>query len=75
MGDENFSVYLFFLQLVACYLIVVLFLLVMLVIVGHAPISILFNPYGLVLQAILVAYCWLILFLVKPKKTRKQNPQ
>jgi hypothetical protein len=73
MENAKFSVFSFFLQLIVCYLFVVLFLLVMLVMVGHAPVSILFSVHGLLLQAILVAYFWIILFLVNTKQAHKRK--
>ncbi|MCW4034117.1 MAG: hypothetical protein NWF03_01995 [Candidatus Bathyarchaeota archaeon] len=67
------SLYMFVLQLVVSYLLVILFLLVMFVIVGDAPVQILFTPYGILLQAIIVGYFWIVLFATGHTSLTGQN--
>ena len=62
MGDKKGSVYLFILQLIVVYPLVILFLVVMLVIIGNAPVLILFTAPGIFLQVVLISYFWLLLF-------------
>ncbi len=75
MGDKTSAVYTLILQIIAIGLLVFLFLVVMLVIIGNAPIMILFTPSGFLLEAILVIYFWLIIFPLasKPKKSKKSH--
>jgi hypothetical protein len=75
LGDKTSAVYTFILQLVAIGLLAFLFLVVMLVLVGNAPIMILFTPSGILLEIILIIYFWLIAFpgAGKSKKNKKSD--
>jgi len=78
MGDKTSAVYTFILQIIAIGLLVFLFLVIMLVLVGKAPIMILFTPSGFLLEFILVIYFWLLIFPLsskhkKPKKSDKKE--
>ncbi|MDG6222165.1 MAG: hypothetical protein QCH99_02760 [Candidatus Bathyarchaeota archaeon] len=75
MGGKTSAIYTFVLQLIAIFLLVFLFLVVMLVIVGNSPIMILFTPSGILLEIIFVIYFWLIIFPLsgKPKKPKKSD--
>ena len=73
MGIRS-SLYMLALQLVAIGLFVLLFLLVMLVLVGNVPVSILFSTPGIFLQLVLVFLFWLLLFSVPEKSPRHIKP-
>lgn len=78
MGDKTSALYTFILQIIAIGLLVFLFLVIMLVLVGKAPIMILFTPSGFLLEFILVIYFWLLIFPLsskhkKPKKSNKKE--
>lgn len=74
MGTKKGSVYTFIAQLIMTYLMVLLFLLVMLVIIGNAPVLILFTAPGIFLQVVLIIYFWLILFSVPDKSPMFKKP-
>ncbi len=74
MGPKKGSVYTFIAQLIMTYLMVLLFLLVMLVIIGNAPVLILFTAPGIFLQVVLIIYFWLILFSVPDKSPMFKKP-
>ena len=74
MGDKTSAVYTFVLQILAIWLLVFLFLVVMLVIVGNSPIMILFTPSGILLEIIFVFYFWLIVFPFSSKSKKKKKP-
>jgi len=67
MGLKKGSVYTFIAQLILIYLIVILFLLVMFVIIGNAPVLILFTGPGIFLQVVLIIFFWLFLFSIPSK--------
>jgi len=74
MGLKKGSVYTFIAQLIMTYLMVLLFLLVMLVIIGNAPVLILFTAPGIFLQVVLIIYFWLTLFSVPDKSPMFKKP-
>jgi len=73
MGDKTSAVYTFILQLVVVALLVFLFLIVMLVLVGKAPILILFTLSGILLETIFIFYFWLIFFPLSGKQKKKND--
>ena len=74
MGLKKGSVYTFIAQLIMSYLMVLLFLLVMLVVIGKAPVLILFTAPGIFLQVVLIIYFWLLLFSVPDKSPMFKKP-
>ncbi len=62
MGVKKTTLYIFVLQLILTCFLVLLFLFIMLVIIGNAPVLILFTAPGIFLQIILITYFWLLLF-------------
>ncbi|TET24608.1 MAG: hypothetical protein E3J73_07900 [Candidatus Bathyarchaeum sp.] len=74
MGLKKGSVYTFIAQLIMTYLMVLLFLLVMLVVIGNAPVLILFTAPGIFLQIVLIIYFWLLLFSVPDKSPMFKKP-
>ena len=74
MGLKKGSVYTFIAQLIMSYLMVLLFLLVMLVVIGKAPVLILFTAPGIFLQVVLIIYLWLLLFSVPDKSPMFKKP-
>lgn len=74
MGLKKGSVYTFIAQLIITYLMVLLFLLVMLVVIGNAPVLILFTAPGIFLQIVLIIYFWLLLFSVPDKSPMFKKP-
>ena len=75
MGDKTSAIYTFVLQILAIWLLVFLFLVVMLVIVGKSPIMILFTAPGILLEVIFVFYFWLIVFPFSSKVKKKKKPK
>ena len=75
IGVKIGSVFTFITQLILSYLMVILFLIVTLIIIGKAPVLILFTPPGIFLQVVLTIYFWVILFALpaKPQIFKKQN--
>jgi hypothetical protein len=75
VGVKISSVFTFIAQLILSYLLVLLFLIVTLIIIGHTPVMILFTSPGIFLQAVLMIYFWVILFALpdKPQIFKKKN--